>query len=102
MKYAFLLTVAALSGCAAPITQVAQSASVRPATSAQVERCEYLDDLTGTSGWYGMFATQGTENARQELLAKAAKVGATHIVWAPPILIYGSTSVAAKAYRCSN
>jgi hypothetical protein len=65
-----------------------------------VAHCAYLDDIIGSSGWYGAFATQGIENARAEALTKAASIGATHIVWQPRTEVYGTSSVAGKAYRC--
>ena len=101
MRLTVLLAVAALAGCAAPSTHVASSSKVTPATIEQVARCTYIDDLVGTSGWYGVFASQGSENARQELLLRAEKIGATHVVWGQPVVTYGSTSVNGKAYRCN-
>lgn len=91
------------AGCAAPsapYTAVRQSSPVRPAAADQVAQCRYLDDIVGTSGWYGIFATQGIENARAEAFAKAESIGATHIVWQPRTEVFGSTSIAGKAYRC--
>jgi hypothetical protein len=99
-----LLMLAVLAGCAAPsapYTEVKQG-SVKPATPDRVKACEYLDDIIGTSGWYGVFATQGAENARAETINKAASIGATHIVWQSNAVGYGSTSVAGKAYRCAD
>lgn len=93
---------AVLVGCAAPSVQYTEvkQGSVKPATPERVKACEYLDDIIGTSGWYGVFATQGAENARAETINKAASIGATHIVWHASTVGYGSTSVGAKAYRC--
>src|SRR3546814_11030339 len=79
MKPIFLLLVAALSGCAS--TPVARSAAVKPATAEAVASCEYLDDLAGASGRYGVFASSGAEKARMDLMAKAERIGATHVVW---------------------
>lgn len=62
--------------------------------------CAYLDDLTGASGRYGVFASSGAEKARADLLKKAASIGATHVVWSDATAGYGGTSVEAKAYRC--
>ena len=93
--------VLVLSGCAAPRAHVSQSATVRPANAEQVAGCVYVDDLVGTSGWYGVFASQGAENARQEALLKAETLGATHVVWQSISVVYGSTSIGAKAYRCT-
>lgn len=100
MRYFALFAALALAGCAAPSSHVASSSSVKPATDDQVRSCTYLDDIVGTSAWYGAFASQGSENARQEALIRAEKIGATHIVWASPTALYGSTSVSGKAYRC--
>jgi hypothetical protein len=103
MKKTFIsLLSVSLVACAAPsvpYTYVTKGL-VKPATNKMVEDCEYLDDLVGTSGWYGVFATQGIENARNEILIKAANIGATHIVWQFPSVGYGSTSVVGKSYRC--
>src|SRR3546814_7941450 len=66
MKPIFLLLVAALSGCAS--TPVARSAAVKPATAEAVASCEYLDDLAGASGRYGVFASSGAEKARMDLM----------------------------------
>lgn len=99
-----LLLFAILAGCATPSVPytVVKSDPVKPATPERVKSCEYLDDIIGTSGWYGVFATQGVENARAETMTKAANLGATHIVWQSNTVNYGSTSVAGKAYRCTD
>jgi uncharacterized protein YceK len=97
---AAIVTCIILGGCAAPSSHVASSTAVKPADSSQVARCTYLDDIVGTSAWYGAFASQGSENARQEALLRAEKAGATHIVWNAPTVLHGSTSVSGKAYRC--
>ncbi len=100
MKLAAITASLLIAGCAAPSSHLANSAAVRPATAEQVKACAYIDDIVGTSAWYGMFASQGSENARQEALIRAEKAGATHIVWQPPTVLHGSTSVSGKAYRC--
>ncbi|WP_439606839.1 hypothetical protein [Hydrogenophaga sp.] len=100
MKILAPLLMVALVGCAAPSSHVASSSSIKPADERQVAQCKYLDDIVGTSAWYGMFASQGSENARQEALIRAEKIGATHIVWNQPTVLHGSTSVSGKAYRC--
>ena len=100
MRFTILALAIAFTGCAAPSSHVASSGAVRPATADQVRACTYLDDIVDTSAWYGVFASQGSENARQEALIRAEKVGATHIVWGQPTVLYGGTSVSGKAYRC--
>jgi len=94
-----------LAGCAATSTshtEINEGSVVKPATNEMVKSCEYLDDLIGTSGWYGVFASQGVESARAEVLVKAQKIGATNVVWQPSNVSYGSTSVTGKAYRCND
>ena len=97
MKAAALLASLLLAGCA---TAPASMSAVQPATAERVASCAYVDDVVGTSGWYGVFATKGVDGARQDVLDKAAAAGATHIVWLPPTVTYGSTAAVAKAYRC--
>lgn len=85
----------ALGGCA---TTPADAPAVT--STDQVTACRYVDDVVGSSGLYGAFASQGIENARAEALNKARAAGATHVVWQPSQGTFGSTTVAAKAYRC--
>lgn len=94
-----LAAVISLAGCAASGPH-RNTSTVTPTTAAAVTNCAYVDDVVGTSGWYGIFATRGIENARSELLLRAQSAGATHVVWSEPTLTYGSTSVVGKAYRC--
>ncbi len=94
-----------LVGCtatSAPHKEIKKGSAVKPSTNEMVKSCEYLDDLIGTSGWYGVFATQGVESARAEVLVKAQKIGATNVVWQSSNVSYGSTSVTGKVYRCND
>lgn len=93
------LLMVPLAGCVST-QSVSRSATVAPATADQVSGCQYLDDLVGVSGMYGVFADKGVENARKKALEKAESLGATHVVWADASASYGSTSAAGKAYRC--
>ena len=70
------------------------------ATSLEVKNCRLLSDVHGTSGWYGVFASQGISNARNEAFENAKKLDATHLVWTQTSVVYGSTSVSGNAYRC--
>lgn len=103
MKTSLLSVLAAASVVAcANSTSPAGLGKVLPATAEQVASCRYIDDLVGTSGWYGVFASKGIDAARQEVLEKAAAAGATHIVWLAPSVTFGSSSAVAKAYRCGS
>ena len=98
------IVAVSMSAHAAPSVQYTQvkQGNVKPATPEQIKTCEYLDDIIGTSGWYGVFAAQGVENARAEIISKAVSIGATHIVWQSHTVVYGSTSAVGKAYRCAS
>ena len=95
-----LLTAATalLLGCASrgPV----QLSGVTVADLASVANCKYLDTVYGTSAWYGALAEKGIENARLSAFDKAERLGATHITWEPIPQNHGSSTVAAKAYRC--
>ena len=96
------LYLAVLDGCAVngQVPPTNQSQGVRPASPEQVKDCRYLDDIVGTSGWYGVYADKGMSEARSDVYRAAQARGATHIVWSPATVTYGSTAAAGKAYRC--
>lgn len=100
MRLAICLSVALLAGCASGVP--VQDPLIKVSDAAGVASCRYLDSVVGTSGWYGLHADKGYENARLYAFDQARKLGATHVVWeGGPISGHGSTSAAAKAYRCS-
>lgn len=92
-----VLTVVTMTGCAT--TRSALALKVSEADEKIVANCKYLGDVTGTSGWGNLAASTGVSNARNEALEKAAKLGATHVVWNQ---ISGGYSpfVNGRAYRC--
>lgn len=86
------------AGCAT--TRSPQAATVRETDAQGAAGCEFLGDVYGKSGWGGAAATGvGVNNARNSALKKAARLGATHVVWGD---IDGGmfTIVSGKAYRC--
>jgi hypothetical protein len=92
-----LLALAILAGCALPTSQRARS--VQAADEAMVARCQYLDEVTGWSGWGNLAQDAGMKNARNQARERAAELGATHVVWRG--LTGGYTpNVVARAYRC--
>lgn len=73
---------------------------VRPADERMVEHCEYIDDVTGKSGWGGGLGTaMGIKGAKKSARKAAAKLGATHVVWGQ--ITHGMmTTIQARAYSC--
>lgn len=84
-------------GCAT--TKSAMAAKVLQADERMVSNCKYLGDVTGTSGWGNLAASTGINNAKNEALEQAARLGATHVVWTQVFGGYCSF-VNGRAYRC--
>ena len=83
---------ALLASCAAMPSP--QAAKIADADQASVARCEFLGPVIGH-----LAAPTGKESARNEAREKAAKLGATDIVWRP--VSYGySPYVSGQAYDC--
>jgi hypothetical protein len=63
--------------------------------------CKFVGQVQGSSGWGGLAASTGMENAKNEAREKAAQLGATHIVWQA---ISGNYTpyVTGHAYSCTN
>lgn len=97
MKLVLILAAALLAGCA---TTANLGGPVKPAEAEQVKGCAYLNDVHGSSMWYGMFASAGLDSARTDVLKRAQELGATHLVWSQPDSHFGGTTASGKAYRC--
>lgn len=95
-KTTFLaLTCLAITGCASHKAV----GTIKEVSANNVEHCDYIANVTGTSGWGGLAASSGIENAKEQAKQQAINSGATHIVW---LNINGgySPSVSANAYKC--
>jgi len=101
LRNAYLIGVAILpiilSGCATTLSPAGRQVQV--ADTDMVSECAFLGNVQGSSGWGSLAASTGMQNARNEAREKAAKMGATHIVWANVEGGY-SPSAFGKAYRC--
>lgn len=101
-KFVIASAALALSGCSVGGVSSAQyDGPIRTADAASVENCEFLSDVIGTSGLYGMFAKQGVINARHAAYAEAEKLDATHVVWTSVESTYGSSQAYGRTYRCN-
>lgn len=90
--------VSVLAGCA--VAPSRESLAVRDADAAMVQGCQFVGYVSGTSGWSGLAADAGESNAQNEAREKAARLGATDIVWQTVHSGFGSTANG-NAYRCS-
>lgn len=93
-----LIVLIIMAGCSTRITP--RAAAVIDADEAMVNRCAFLGNVQGSSGWGNLAASVGMENAKTEAREKAATLGATHIVWGN---ISGGYSpyVSGRAYLCN-
>lgn len=87
----------AVAGCATTRSSAAQS--IVETESKQVVDCAYVREVHGTSGWGGVAASTGIENAKNEALDQATAAGATHVVWEALEAAF-IPSARGKAYRC--
>jgi hypothetical protein len=98
VKAGILLAALSLAACA--VTPSREVAAVRDATERTVINCQFVGDVTGTSGWGGLAASAGIANAQNEAREKAAELGATSIVWTSLANGGRLPSVSGEAYRC--
>lgn len=95
-----LIATLAATGCAsAPSNQAAQ---ITEADETMVAGCEFLGSVYGKTVYGGMANDLAVNNAKNNALEKAVKLGATHIVYTE--LSGGNVNrtghVTARAYRC--
>tara|TARA_E500000081_G_C5966885_1_gene276305 strand:+ start:239 stop:610 length:372 start_codon:yes stop_codon:yes gene_type:complete len=85
----------AITGCASPKA----IGTIKESVLTDVEKCQFVTNVSGTSGWGGVAASSGISNAKEEAKQQAIDSGATHIVWQA---VNGgfSPSVSANAYKC--
>ncbi len=98
MKF-ILLTFALLAstGCATSLS--AQAMKVQDADMTIIERCKFVGDVQGSSGWGNLAASAGMQNAKNEAREMAAEMGATHIIWTGVAGGY-SPYATGNAYMC--
>lgn len=92
------LPFALLGGCVTTPTTAAYH--VRDADEAMVRGCTFVGHFFGTSGFSGAASGVGQMNVQTEIREKAARAGATHVVWRNLHSGWGSEG-SADAYRCS-
>lgn len=92
-----LLCVLLVSSCAT--TPSPAASRIQAADQATVAGCTFVGDVSGSSGWGNLAASEGMQNAKNEGLERAAEMGATHVMW---VNIAGGYSPYAtgKAYKC--
>lgn len=96
-KLSATLVTIALAGCA--VTPSHEAMAVHDADAAMVSDCTFVGYVTGSSGWSGVAGDTGEANAQNEACEKAAKLGATDVVWQAVHSGWGSTANG-NAYRC--
>jgi len=75
-------------------------AQPQEASASNVQNCQYMDIVEGTSGYGKKFDWQS--HAKYSALTQAEELGASHVVWErfTPIGAFNGTATA-KAYNCN-
>ena len=85
-------------GCATTNSEAAST--VQEADEKTVAGCTFVGNVAGTSAIDGVTSTLGVRNAKLEATGKAAKLGATHVVWSSVEGTLDRSSVRGRAYKC--
>ena len=93
-----IVAVLAITGCAT--TPSVEAARVADADEKAVAECRFVGEVQGSSGWGNLAASTGMENSKNEAREKAAKLGATNVVWESVSGGY-SPYASGRAYACS-
>jgi len=96
-NYPLAAAITIFAGCAT--TPSVEAAKVADADERSVGDCRFVGEVQGSSGWGNVAASTGMENAKNEARAKAAKLGATNIVWHSVSGGY-SPYATGRAYAC--
>lgn len=100
VRAVLVLTVLSLGAAGCATTLPPYAAQVIEADEAMVVGCEFLGTFNGTSGWGGTAgAGVGGNNAKNAAIKRAARAGATHVVF---MSLSGGmfTNAAGRGYRC--
>lgn len=95
----FAGAVALASSLLACSTPSPQARVVTDADQAMVQSCRFVGTVNGSSGWGGLVASAGMQNAQNEARENAAALGANRVVWAVIAGGWGP-SVSGNAYQC--
>jgi hypothetical protein len=88
-----------LSSCAA----TPKAKGIEEADSRMVANCIFLGSVNAASMWGGCLCQGvGFSSAKNQALNKAAKLGATHIVWLNLESGLGGGFASGRAYRCAD
>lgn len=75
-------------------------ADVREADDEMVKGCEYLGDVTASSGWGGIAQGIGQSRSRNSAIKRASEKGATHFVWSRQASGWSGGNASGRAYKC--
>lgn len=86
-----------LAACAAS----PRARGIQEADDYRVANCTFLGSVKASSGWGGCLCQSvGYSSAKNQALNKAAKLGATHIVWTNLESGFWGANASGRAYVC--
>lgn len=80
---------------------VPETPPVRVSSATEVRGCSLLGNLGSLGPRLGESNEASIARTRAELLAKARRDGATHLVWGDANFPYAPASSVARSYRCA-
>ncbi|ASM53652.1 hypothetical protein PNIG_a1502 [Pseudoalteromonas nigrifaciens] len=95
------ITIAIISAAIAGCASQQAIGEIKETVLSEVTGCQFITNVTGTSGWGGLAATTGINNAKEQAKQQAIDLGGTHLVWHSINGGY-APSVSADAYKCKN
>ncbi len=102
MRHILLPALIGLAACGGGVSSLDQSGDIKVATEQNVTGCETLGDIHGFNIWGGIWAAPGFRQARNNAIAEAVSLGATHVVWIESRQAQQTQTheVHGMAYRC--
>jgi diphthamide biosynthesis methyltransferase len=92
------LTLITLSTACVSLNKEAES--VRESVDRDIAQCQHVGTPMGSSTHHWITTSAAETNSRNEVLNKAAALGATHVVWGQQVASPRYQAISAQAYKC--
>lgn len=97
MRAGSVLVLALLFACG---TTSGPGRDIQDLDESGASRCEFLDDVIETEYTGARLSGPGLEGVRAKVRDRAAKLGATHVVWESMAASGSLQTASGRAYRC--
>ncbi len=102
MRPIILTALIGLAACGGGVSSLGQAGDIKVVADKDVAACEILGDIHGFNIWGGIWAAPGFRQARDNAIAEAEGLGATHVVWieSQEAVLSQTHEIHGMAYRC--